>query len=158
MWYRTAQSTYEIHPKEEQARKYYGITTNAYKAGYILRDGKFLDYSEGQPERTLDHRDIQNIMDDPEESRGNRYSDYVEPFLNLTGAIRASYQNGEWSVDFNTIPTSNQISEILKWVIPGKYFHYDIEPLGIKSSIENANKRKVENKLEEIRNLLSGVM
>ena len=47
MWYRFAQEeNFEIHPKDQQAREYYGMTTNPYKAGYILRDGKFLDYSK----------------------------------------------------------------------------------------------------------------
>jgi hypothetical protein len=69
MWYRIAQSTFGIHPKEKEAIKYYGETNDPYKTGYILSTGKFLDYSEGQPDRTLDHRDIENIMDDPEESK-----------------------------------------------------------------------------------------
>jgi hypothetical protein len=154
MWYRIAQSTLDIHPKEQQARKHYGITTDPYKAGYILRDGTFLDLSEGQPERTLDHRDIDNIMDAPEEPRGDRYSDYVVPFLNLTGAIRCSYQNGEWSVDISAAPTDDQIRKIEYWHIPGKFFHYDVDPLGISSSIEKASKRKVMLKLEDIKELL----
>lgn len=152
--YRIAQTTYEIHPKEQEAKKYYGITKDPYKAGYILRDGSFLDFSEGQPERTLDHRDVSNILDTPEESKGDRYSDYVVPFLNLTGAIRCSYQNGEWSVDISAKPTDAQIRKIEYWHTPGKYFNYDVDPLGINSYIENASKRKVMLKLEEIQGLL----
>ena len=155
MWYRFAQEeNLEIHPKEHQARKYYGITTDPYKAGYILRDGTFLDYSEGQPDRTLDHRDIENIMDAPEEPRGDRYSDYVVPFLNLTGAIRVSYQRGEWSVDISAAPTDAQIEKIVYWHIPGKDFHYDVDPLGTSNFIEKASRKKVELKLEDIQALL----
>jgi hypothetical protein len=155
MWYRFAQEeNLEIHPKEEQARKYYGITTDPYKAGYILRDGTFLDYSEGQPDRTLDHRDIENVMDKPEESKGDRYSDYVEPFLNLTGAIRVSYQGGVWSVDIATSPSNAQIEKIVYWHIPGRDFHYDVEALGARSFIEKAGRKKVQTKLEEIQSLL----
>jgi hypothetical protein len=155
MWYRFAQEeNFEIHPKEEQARKYYGITTDPYKAGYILRDGTFLDYSEGQPDRTLDHRDIENVMDKPEESKGDRYSDYVEPFLNLTGAIRVSYQGGVWSVDIATSPSNAQIEKIVYWHIPGRDFHYDVEALGTRSFIEKAGRKKVQTKLEEIQSLL----
>ena len=33
MWYRIAQSTFGIHPKEKEAIKYYGETNDPYKAG-----------------------------------------------------------------------------------------------------------------------------
>ncbi len=154
MWYRLAQSTFEIHPLDQKARKYYGITFNPNKAGYILRDGKLLDYSENQYERTLDHRDIQNIMDEPEESKGDRYSDYVEPFLNLTGAIRASYMNDEWSIDIQTSPTDAQKDIIVHFHKPGRSFYYDVDKLGVKSSIEKASKDDVKKKIEEIQSLL----
>lgn len=155
MWYKLAQEeNLEIHPKEQQARKYYGITTNPYKAGYILRDGSFLDYSEGQHGRTLDHRDIENIMDKPEESKGDRYSDYVEPFLNLTGAIRVSYQNGVWSVDIATSPTDAQIRKIVDWHIPGRDFYYDVEALSLRSFIDKAKRNDVRTKLEQIQQLI----
>ena len=75
MWYRIAQSSMELHPLDQKARQHYGITFNPNKAGYVLRDGRMLDYSEGQYGRTLDHRDIENVMDAPEESKGDRYSD-----------------------------------------------------------------------------------
>ena len=159
MWYKLAQEeNLEIHPKDEQARKYYGITFNPNKAGYILRDGKLLDYSEGQYERTLDHRDIQNIMDEPEESKGDRYSDYVEPFLSLTGAIRASYMNNEWSIDIQTSPTEEQKRIIVNFHKPGRSFYYDVDKFRIQSSIENASKDDVKKKIEEIQGMFSSVV
>jgi len=153
MWYRIAQSTFEIHPKDKQARELYGITFNPNKAGYILIDGRLLDYSEGQSERTLDHRDIENIMEEPEESKGDRYSDYVEPFLNITGAIRASYMNNEWSIDIHTRPSDAQKNIIVNFHKPNHSFYYDVDPLEIKSYIPNASKDEVEKKIEEIQGL-----
>jgi len=158
MWYRLAQEqNFEIHQKDQQAREYYGMTTNPYKAGYILRDGKFLDYSEGQPDRTLDHRDIENIMDDPEESKGNRYDDYVNPFMQLTGAIRAS-NYGSWDVDIQTSPTNEQITAIAKNHVNGRDFHYEVDLLKIKDTLERATQEAVANKLRDIRTQLSNVV
>jgi hypothetical protein len=157
MWYRFAQENLEIHPKEQQAREYYKTTKNPYKAGYILRDGTFLDFSEGQPKRTLDHRDIENIMDEPEESKGNRYDDYVYPFMNLTGAIRSSNYN-EWDVDIQTPPTNDQITEIARNHVDGRDFHYEVDLLGIKDTLPNAIQEAVANKLREIRSEMNNVV
>ncbi len=158
MWYRIAQSSMELHPLDQKARKHYGITFNPNKAGYILRDGRMLDYSEGQYGRTLDHRDIENVMDAPEESKGDRYSDYVEPFLNLTGAIRVSYMNNEWSVDIQTSPTDDQRDIMVYWHKPGRSFYYDVDPLGIKTLLEKASKDDVKKKIEEIQRMFSNVV
>ena len=158
MWYRIAQASTELHPLDQKARKHYGITFNPNKAGYILRDGRMLDYSEGQYGRTLDHRDIENVMDAPEESKGDRYSDYVEPFLNLTGAIRVSYMNNEWSVDIQTSPTDDQRDIMVYWHKPGRSFYYDVDPLGIKTLLEKASKDDVKKKIEEIQRMFSNVV
>ena len=158
MWYRIAQSSMELHPLDQKARKHYGITFNPNKAGYILRDGRMLDYSEGQYGRTLDHRDIENVMDAPEESKGDRYSDYVEPFLNLTGAIRVSYMNNEWSVDIQTSPTNDQRDIMVYWHKPETSFYYDVDPLGIKTLLEKASKDDVKKKIEEIQRMFSNVV
>jgi hypothetical protein len=58
MWYKLAQSALDIHPKEQEALNFYGETKNPSKAGYILSNGKLLDFSEGGDERSLDHRNI----------------------------------------------------------------------------------------------------
>jgi hypothetical protein len=175
MWYRFAQSDVEtkeepidLHPKEKEALEFYGLTNDAQKAGYILSNGKFLDYSEGGYERSLDHRNIENVMDEPENSKGDRYRDYVMPFMNLTGAIRVSYiipygygkksKHGEWSVDISFPPTTAQIQAIKNWHNDGSDFHYEVDPLGLDSSLLNAKKVTVENFLEGIRNRLLNVV
>ena len=157
MWYKLAQSYFGIHPKEKEALEFYGETNDPIKAGYVLSSGKFLDYSEGQPDRTLDHRDIENIMDDPEESKGNRYDDYVNPFMQLTGAIRVS-NYGSWDVDIQTAPTNEQITAIARNHVNGRDFHYEVDQLKIKDTLERATQEAVANKLRDIRAQLSNVV
>ena len=169
MWYRIVLATFGIHPKEKEAVEFYGVTDNPQLAGYILSDGRFLDYSEGGYEISLDHRNIENIMDDPEESKGSRYSDYVEPFMKMTGAIRAS-NYGCWDLDIFTPPTAEQMRIIISHhnkifdrrnmdgdgYFPD--FHIQVDPLGIKETIPNATKEAVSNKLLSIRNQLLNVV
>jgi hypothetical protein len=154
MWYRFAQ-TFGIHPKEKEALEFYGETDDPIKAGYVLSTGRFLDYSEGGYERSLDHRNIESIMDEPEESRGSRYSDYVVPFMNLTGAIRVS-NYGTWSVDIHSPPTPEQITAIARNHINGRDFHYDVDPLGLRDTLPRATQEAVANKLRDIRRELLG--
>ena len=155
MWYKLAQSTFGIHPKEKEALEFYGETDDPIKAGYVLSTGRFLDYSEGGYERSLDHRNIESIMEEPEESKGSRYSDYVVPFMNLTGAIRVS-NYGTWSVDISAPPTGEQITAIARHHINGKDFHYDVDALGIRDTLQNATQEAVANKLRDIRRELLG--
>ena len=42
----------------KRAIKEYGTTSNSRLAGYMLPDGKYLDFSEGQGYRTVDHRNV----------------------------------------------------------------------------------------------------
>ena len=94
-------------------------------------------------------------MDEPEESKGSRYSDYVVPFMNLTGAIRVS-NYGAWSVDISAPPTGEQITAIARHHINGKDFHYDVDALGIRDTLQNATQEAVANKLRDIRRELLG--
>ena len=73
----------------------FGVTYSLGKAGYILPDGRLLDFSGGGPNRGTDHRAIEglykrngiNIWDDR-----YRYN-YVVDFLNQ-GAIRCDFNSG----------------------------------------------------------------
>ena len=62
MWYRFAIAGPNYSPLEEKAINEYGITDDHGKAGFILKDGTLIDFSEGSYERTLDHRNIFSIM------------------------------------------------------------------------------------------------
>jgi hypothetical protein len=153
MWYRLAQSALDIHPKEKEALEFYGETDDPIKAGYVLSTGRFLDFSEGGDERSLDHRNIENVIEAPENSYGDRYRDYVQPFMNSTGAIRMHF-DGVWNVDIYARPTNEQITAIAKHHRNGRDFIYECDPLDDYGVIENASKSAVFNKLKEIQKLL----
>ena len=164
MWYRIAIASFEGHPKEQEALNFYGETKNPSKAGYILSNGKLLDFSEGGDERSLDHRNIENVMEEPQNPNGDRYRDYVQPFMDSTGAIRMhfdgawnktrSHFDGVWNVDIYSRPTNEQITAIAKHHRNGRDFVYECDPLDDYGVIENASKSAVFNKLKEIQKLL----
>ncbi len=86
-----------INPENiKLAEKYFGTTYSIKEAGYLLADGKLLDFSgkhEGAPGgyRTIDHRDIADAFD---ESYGREnYSDAMIRFMN-EGNIRLSPESG----------------------------------------------------------------
>ena len=153
MWYRIAIASFEGHPQEQEALNFYGETKNPSKAGYILSNGKLLDFSEGGDERSLDHRNIENVMGKPENPYGDRYRDYVQPFMDSTGAIRMHF-DGVWNVDIFSRPTNEQITAIAKHHKNGNDFIYECDPLDDYGVIENASQSAVFNKLKEIQKLL----
>ncbi len=87
----------------EAAVKEFGTTTDFKEAGYILPDGRMLDFSGkregGQPHtRSYDHRDI------------SRVSNGMVPFASETGSIRFSLVGDTLLIDvMNSIPTEKQI-------------------------------------------------
>lgn len=107
-----------IKKEECQAREYYGLTNSFHKAGYMLANGDMLDFSEGQWQRTLDHRDIHNVIgrDDDEEA-----SDTMYRFISH-GNVRM-LPNG-----FHIIrpPTEQQWNVIRRMVRSANYLYADI--------------------------------
>lgn len=53
MWYRIAIASFDVHPIEQEALNLYGETKNPSKAGYILSNGKLLDFSEGGDRKSV---------------------------------------------------------------------------------------------------------
>ena len=67
----------------EQAADTYGTTKWFESAGYILPDGRMLDFSGGSDKsvRDLDHRDIQSVYGPAELARGAEQTDYLNVFI-----------------------------------------------------------------------------
>lgn len=67
----------------EQAADTYGTTKWFESAGYILPDGRMLDFSGGSDKsvRGLDHRDIQSVYGPAELARGAEQTDYMNAFI-----------------------------------------------------------------------------
>lgn len=78
----TAQAAEEGKKVLDKAIEHYGITDEPRKMGYILPDGRGLDFSDGQAVRTLDHGDVTEVMPTP---RGENPRDR---FVRETGAAR----------------------------------------------------------------------
>lgn len=117
---RTA-SSYD-HDLIKRAVDHFGTTEDHAEAGYILHDGRMLDFSQkkdgGQPGmRSSDHREVAEILDE---------KDYVHPykvyggasknmrtFMKKTGAVRYHPESGG-GFDALSEPTMPQLRTIMR--------------------------------------------
>ena len=96
---------------EELAIQAKGLTDDLNSAGYVLSDGRMLDFSGarvgGIGERAEDHRQL-----------GIAYQENVDgtsamnAFMHTTGAVRIDYNSG--AIDMETEPTPAQLRKIQK--------------------------------------------
>lgn len=92
----------QYNPKKklvDKAVEVFGTTTNCKEAGYILEDGRMLDFSGKKQggeagSRNLDHREIVEAYDLP--SAGLSGDDAMDYFTKSTNSIRFS-THGFWS-------------------------------------------------------------
>ena len=122
---------------EENLINVYGITDNPKEAGYILKDGKMVDFSgrgvaQGykkvngkfvaekddylKDSRTTDHRDLWEVFDGIEHSGKMSQEDRMNVLMKKTGAIRFSPNGGDINIHLVTgnSLTENQIAQIYK--------------------------------------------
>lgn len=97
---------FKISSEEKQraidtAVEYHGITSNYKKAGYILPDGRLLDFSYGESRRVEDHRGIEL----PDNLEFNSGTDKLIYFMDA-GAIRFSPETTAFNM--TQAPTSQQ--------------------------------------------------
>jgi len=95
---------------EREAIKEFGTTTNPGAGGYLLKDGRFLDFSEGTGARTLDHRSVQrlaSLKNMPIKDQGAGW-EYMQAFQNQTGAIRWIPESASFDVPVTKPPTPQQ--------------------------------------------------
>ena len=104
---------------ETLAKKHFGTTRNWNETGYILTDGSQLDFSGrhwGGKEidirngRTVDHKDINEIIDDPDP---NLETAPWQQFLN-SGAIRIAPESS--SIHLTVLPTDAQESALTRFI------------------------------------------
>jgi len=108
---------------EAAAVDHFGITSNPFSAGWVLRDGRMLDFSGrrfssgSRGERLMDHRDVGVVFPEDYEHTKNYdgYSDIITDFEKETGAIRVSVQGAgrlecDWNLQLSTYqdPTKAQ--------------------------------------------------
>ena len=113
-----------------QAVKEFKTTTDINEAGYILPNGRMLDFSgkrEGQSGgggRPIDHRAIARIK-----GIEGSYTDGMNEFINNTGAIRVNSSKGLGINIYRPI-TSQQKTTILRNIRGKEYFLIDISDVG----------------------------
>lgn len=100
----------------KDADEYFGHTYKWSETGYILTNGKKLDFSgrhEGSPGgyRTVDHRDIRDALGD--DYGGSDYSGSMVQFMS-EGNIRISPESG--GINLSVMPTKNQLDSLSDFI------------------------------------------
>lgn len=100
----------------KDADEYFGHTYKWPETGYILTNGKKLDFSgrhEGGPGgyRTVDHRDIRDALGD--DYGGSDYSGSMVQFMS-EGNIRISPESG--GINLSVMPTKNQLDSLSDFI------------------------------------------
>ena len=114
-----------------EAVKEFKTTNDINEAGYIMPNGRMLDFSAKREgalggDRPIDHREIIRLK----EIKGNGTDGMIE-FMNNTGAIRVNSHEG-LSIDISKPITPQQITTILKNLRGKEYF-------GIETNDINGN-------------------
>ena len=107
---------------ERKARKEYGLTKDYAKAGFILRDGSMLDFSQRNRKRLIEHEDIARMTDVEGPDADVKYR-----FMRETGAIRIGLDPQYKSIMFlelTTAPTIEQARTIER--SPATRLQYDV--------------------------------
>lgn len=100
----------------KDADEYFGHTYKWSETGYLLTNGKKLDFSgrhEGGPGgyRTVDHRDIRDALGD--DYGGSDYSGSMVQFMS-EGNIRISPESG--GINLSVMPTKNQLDSLSDFI------------------------------------------
>lgn len=106
----------EKQQHRKDADEYFGHTYKWSETGYILTNGKKLDFSgrhEGGPGgyRTVDHRDIRDALGD--DYGGSDYSGSMVQFMS-EGNIRISPESG--GINLSVMPTKNQLDSLSDFI------------------------------------------
>ena len=110
----------QIQDDNRKAVSLFGTTNRWDYAGYLLTTGELLDFSEGQGMRTLDHRSINQILEDRLDENSSR-TDGLIMFVNY-GNIRVQENGMELSR-----PMTSKQKEVVARAIRGKQsFYVDI--------------------------------
>jgi len=157
MWYKFAQT----HPYIEKAIERFNVTKDPNKAGYVLSDGRMLDFSDGNDVRDLTHDsvfEVMPIMPDPVDGYTNFHKQYVVPFMQSTDSIRISKDEDNLSVEIHIIPSNEQITAIARSLDKGDNFFYEIPLFGRNGggAIYDTNPSYIRKWLTDIRQVMIG--
>ena len=102
----------EDYHREQAARKY-KTTDDVSKAGYLLPDGRMLDFSGGDTRRTVDHREVKDVFGPAELGRDAKPTQYMNRFI-AEGNVRVMAETPGVDMSAETPPTRQQLREIEK--------------------------------------------
>ena len=97
----------------EQAARKYKTTDDVRKAGYLLPDGRMLDFSGGDTRRTVDHREVKDVFGPAELGRDAKPAQYMNRFI-AEGNVRVMAETPGVDMSAETPPTRQQLREIEK--------------------------------------------
>lgn len=154
----------EKHPEwVENAIARFGLTENVKEAGYILPDGRMLDFS-GKREggragyRSYDHRQISEIK--VPEINGKSLSP-MTLFSQATGSLRFDIRNGDVYVNaFSTVPTPEQVGIITRSLTRGSELFWDVTDTDgrviVSEQVRSPNAEKVLKLVDTTQRIFEG--
>ena len=98
--------------RRQLAKERFGVTEDFKKAGYILPDGKMLNFAQSERTRDTDHRAIREVFGPAEVKTG---TEALNEFL-LDGNVRVMAEGPGIDLSADTEPTAQQLEQIRKMV------------------------------------------
>ena len=98
--------------RRQLAKERFGVTEDFKKAGYILPDGKMLNFAQSERTRDTDHRAIREVFGPAETKSG---AEALNEFL-LDGNVRVMAEGPGIDLSADTEPTAQQMEQIRKMV------------------------------------------
>nr|DAR05716.1 MAG TPA: chromosome segregation protein [Caudoviricetes sp.] len=98
--------------RRQLAKERFGVTEDFKKAGYILPDGKMLNFAQSERTRDTDHRAIREVFGPAEVKTG---TEALNEFL-LDGNVRVMAEGPGIDLSADTEPTAQQMEQIRKMV------------------------------------------
>lgn len=98
--------------RRQLAKERFGVTEDFKKAGYILPDGKMLNFAQSERTRDTDHRAIWEVFGPAEVKTG---TEALNEFL-LDGNVRVMSEGPGIDLSADTEPTAQQMEQIRKMV------------------------------------------
>src|SRR5579859_2531022 len=151
----TEQSAIDKDPFEK-AVAHYGTTDDINKAGYIGKDGRMLDFSDGQKARVLDHGDIATVTGESQTPR--------QSFVADTGAVRILKSRNYVGVQFDAAhpPTAAQLRQLEPWLADKPQVEFEVSDkegegrrggsaMGKPESIEDMQQLVKDARLDAVR-------
>ncbi len=136
---------------ETEAVREFGVTDDPRSAGYVLRDGRMLDLSEGGGMgRSADHRAVDRLpsMESLQATDQGSSWEYMQAFQEATGALRYMPEGHGVDIVGNTI-TDAQFRQLQRLITARRAKPLDIDFTGDRGLVRATGAVKYADGLEE---------